>query len=325
MCIISVVSSDASGRRPTRQSQPTIEQARAFCAVAQAGSYRRAAERLGAGEPYIWLIRLVQRFEAALRRPALLDTSVRGVVSLTASGREVLPAAERFVAAAEALIEASTAIRFSAYPSIAGRVVARNADLLDGPMPLLLCDVSEGSRQDAGTGLVHDVETGTLDLAIAPGGMATGSVTEIPLYRWRLRVLLPSGAEPHAGATIAPRQLANFSLAASPRRHSSREHLEHAFASDGVPLTIAIESSSQEMLRDLAQSSTRHAAILPDDAFGPPDRSLGPALVTEDHREWGGSYALYVRHTGSTADDRAEAIAHVVETVRQSLAPAPGE
>jgi len=304
----------------------TIEQARAFCEVARSSTYAAAADRLAPdraarGQSHVRVIRLIGRFAAALgHRPReLVHTDNRGGVTLTALGLEVLPLARRLVDAADALQVEQRAVRFSTYPSIAGQVVAACPELLDAEVPLLLTDVSEVARRDGGAQLVRDVADGILDIAVAPASLGVAGVEERLLYRWSLCCLPPGrrGSLEEEAATIRPADMQRFAIAAAPSGHRSREALERAFADDDVRLVVAVESSSQELLRDLAAHSSRHVAVVPDDAFGSrlPDAGQPggtPRIVSRSTPWWGGDYALYWRAADHPASDHAAAMANTI-------------
>jgi DNA-binding transcriptional LysR family regulator len=310
--------------RPTRSSGPTVEQARAFCAVAEATSYKRAAEELHLAE-HISLIRLVNRFGKALERGPLVSADPRGEVALTPAGREVLPAARRFVESAEALRESPADIRFSAYPAIAGRVAQMCADLLDAPIPIVLCDVREASRFDGGAQLVADVVQGELDMVIAPAGLGREGLEEHALYDWRLRVVLPAVANPLSGRKrVTPTDLAAFRIAAAPSGHTSRELLGTAFAVRGLTLKVSLESPNQDLLLAVARDGEHYVAVLPDDAFDSDALRSAPCLTARGAPQLGGSYALYLRPPqpvdGSSLENaRDVAIAHAALTIRHAL------
>lgn len=311
-------------KRPTRSPGPTVEQARAFCAVAGAVSYKQAADRLHLSE-HVPVIRLVNRFSKALGRGRLVLSNPRGEVWLTPAGREILPAAQRFVDSALALRELPAEIRFSAYPTIAGRVAQRCGDLLEAPVPLVMHDISEASREDGGWGLVHDVVAGRLDMAIAPIGLAHAGLEEHFLYAWRLRVVLPEAESPLSGRKrVTPADLASWRIAASPVGHTSRDLLEAAFAAQGVDLKVALESPNQELLRSVARGGQHYVAVMPDDAFDTPDVRRGPCLTAPGMPRLGGGYALYIRPTEwarghSGASSRDAAISAAALSLREAL------
>lgn len=313
--------SPTGSRRQTRfNGQITVEQARAFCHVADAGSYKAAADRIGV-DHHRSLIGIVKRFGNAIGAPPLVTASSRGEVRLTIAGTEVLPLARRFVTSATALERRRASIRFSAYPSIARRIIAVCPELLSTETPLVLTDVSEQSRREGGHALVREVEEHVLDLAIAPSGLGTMLLVEEPLYDWTLRVLLPAGGpcDLAGRATVTPRQLLPYAVAAAPRGHHSRTLFDGLCAREQTHIDVALESASQELLRDLSEVSLNHTAVVPDDAFGTPDEHLGPALTGADGSHWGGAYSLYRRTDGAQDEERAEAIRLTADTIRDRL------
>jgi DNA-binding transcriptional LysR family regulator len=307
---------------------PTIDQARAFCAVAETRSYKGAAAKLP--HSALSVMRLTERFAVAVGRGDLFASAGRGEVALTAAGRELLPATRRFVTAADALLRKRAEIRFSAYPSIVQQVMAERSDLLDAEVPLILVDVSEESRGDGGKGLVSAVGSGRLDLAVAPSrllakdDLRTAGLRELPLYRWQLRIVLPDGHPLRTRPKVAPADLTGLQISAAPRGHRSRELLERAFDDAGVRLEVALESDSQEMLDSVARNSNRHAAVIPDDAFGAPDKGMGPYLTAGGRRGTGGEYSLYLRgvESGTEGDataNRELAVARVATEIQAAL------
>lgn len=296
-------------RRPTRSPRPTVEQARAFCAVADASSYKDAAENLDLDE-HVTLIRLISRFTKTLGLGRLIEPESKGRVRLTATGRRVLPAAKGFIESAGELIELRPEIRFSAYPTIAGRMAKRCPQLLEQDVPLVLKNISEANRQDGGWRLVHDVAGGRLDMAIAPAHLEEERLTERLLYSWRLRMIFPGdGADERAlemreRKSLTPADIEGFRIAAAPSGHKSRELLREAFAIANVDLKVALESPNQELLRAVALGGTKYVAVIPDDAFDEPDVATAPYLQVDGlDRHFGGEYALYVRKREDSGED----------------------
>jgi len=294
--------SDESPRK-TRSTGPTFEQAQAFCAVADASSYREAAKRLGLDE-HVTLIRLVSRFTKTLGHGRLLEADSKDGVRLTPTGRRVLPVARGFMASALELREVRPEIRFSAYPTIAGWLAVRCPDLLEQDVPLVLQNISEANRQDGGWKLVHDVAAGRLDMAIAPAELEAEQLTERRLYKWNLRAIFPGErTDPttrklRKEGHVVPADLVDYRIAVAPIGHRSRELLSKAFEMDDVALGVALESPNQELLRAVAVGGNQHVAVIPDDAFGGRGNDIlsAPALrVRVSRRHFGGQYALYMR------------------------------
>lgn len=318
---------EASGseRRPTRQPRPTVEQARAFVAVADTASYREAAERLELTE-HVTLIRLVSRFTKTLGLGRLIETEAKDRVSLTATGERVLPAARAFIESARELTELHPEIRFSAYPTIAGQLARRCSELLEQKVPLVLKNVSEANRQDGGWRLVHDVASRRLDMAIAPAHLQEERLDERLLYSWRLRVIFPEAQKLSRRRSVTPEDIAGFRIAVAPQGHKSRDLLSRAFEMADVGLRVALESPNQELLRSVAQGGTQYAAVIPDDAFGFEETKDAPVLCVRGKQEsFGGKYALYMRKSvkGESSSELDKAIADAADKLVDAFRETP--
>lgn len=301
---------------------PTVEQARAFCAVAVSSTYREAAERLGLSD-HIPVIRRVGRFTQAMARGRLVTAHYTGQVELTAAGHDAYPLARRLVQASDALVRSgreSVRIRFSAYPAIVQRL-AREVPALLEQLPIELYDVSDATRRDRGRGLVQRTADGEIDLVVAPAHPDVSGLEDLEeevLYRWRLRAILPKRHPLRVRDHVAPRELtaSGLNVVGAPRGHHSRELLEAAYASDRLPLAISFVSTNQVLLIEIARNSNGLAAVLPDDAEGKPDADLGPELTLSDGSPLSGLYSLYYRRAGTTRD---EIIADVAGAIRASF------
>jgi DNA-binding transcriptional LysR family regulator len=304
---------DRSRRRPG----PTVEQVRAFAELVETGSFVRAADALGfaSDQP---LVRLMHRYAAALGRGPLVLRGKNGTVNLTPAGREAIPAAHRFLEAVQSMSETVDAIRVTGYPAIVERIVAKEPGLVESPPGLILDNVDETSRYDHGRGLVERVKDYTVDIAVAPAGLGDDEITEAELYAWQLRVILPRTAalRMRRGAILRPSDLRDWQIVAAPRRHRSRELLERAFAEDNLELRLRVESANQHLLAAIAKTSHALAAVLPDDAFGRPDPTLGPVLAGKEGL-LGGRYAIYTRR--SDGSGRAHDVQRISEAIARAL------
>lgn len=303
---------------------PTISQTEAFCAVADTDSYSVAASKIAGATP-MSLYRRVQRFEKAVGHGMLIAGSPKSSTTLTVAGREILPWAKRVMSSARALTEVRPSVLFSAYPSIVQQLVDKRPDLLDDDVPLVLTNVTESWRREGGRGLLLAVAHGELDLAVAPSAglhgasSPTSMLDEQILYEWSLRVITPAKHRLAALERALPGDIADLRICAAPRGHRSRELLDSALRSADLNAEIALESTSQEMLVSVAKRSARYVAVIPDDAFGSPDTSLGPHLVDAFGRRMGGSYSLYSRKVGSEPSGREQEVARMAEAIGNAL------
>jgi hypothetical protein len=166
--------------------------------------------------------------------------------------------------AALALKHVNPALRLSAYPAIAARLLVHDhpRQLFGRDAALTLYDVTESHRGDRGRSMLNRTALGEIDLAIAPSGSnRTDSAIELAetvLYDWTMQVVLPRDVN---GALrdrkrIRVGAIADLNIVCTPDGHRSRELLEQAFADEGLKLEPYAEHSNQDVLRQLAQQRT---------------------------------------------------------------------
>jgi DNA-binding transcriptional LysR family regulator len=325
LCIISVVLTQRSrNNRRRRKTAPTVEQARAFCECAKHGNYGLAAEAMG-HDDRVAIIRLVSRFADALGQGKLVRADSRGNVSVTPEGEAALPIARRFVNAADALVVRSRPIRFSAYPGVTIQVLRSYPQLLSHRPPVALTGISEQSRRDGGRALVSGLIANELDLVVAPEGLTGEEIVGDLLYGWSLRVL-SAGTDERTELLrecefVTPDDLLGFSVGAAPVGHRSRLMLDSLCAKHGVALDFALESASQELLREFVKVNPSHVAVLPDDAFGELNPELGPLLTTSDGEPWGSAYFLYRRAPSAVRDEHDEEVERLAQLLIEYVLP----
>lgn len=320
-------SEKSTARTPSRRSDITLEQVEAFCAVAEATSYRQAAHDLPSGKPFdsshLWLIRRIDRLEKYLGKK-LVEGTPRGDVTLTSIGHQLLPAARAMRDAAHAMKHANPALRLSAYPAIAARLLMHEdaRQLFEGDPALTLYDVTERHRGDRGQSILNRTALGEIDLAIAPSGSPRTDLAielaETPLYDWTMQIVLPRDADDvlHERKRIRVGEIADMNIVCAPEGHRSRELLEQAFEDAGQKLKPYAEHSNQDVLQRLAQQVASVVAILPNDAFGAPTR-LGPDLASRKQTRYGDSYSLYHRRPFNSRDltDREQLISEFANRI----------
>ena len=178
-----------------------LYQLRSFAAVAELGQLTRAAERLHVSQPA--LSAQIKALEDELS--VLLFERGAGGMTLTAAGRQLLPEAERVLAAAQTLRSQALALR----GEVAGRVrlgtvgdpeLTRLADVLRRAVacfPLLEIDV----RHEVSGAAFDKVRDGELDAAFYYGTLTHPAVASVPLGELTFRIVVPAAwAERLAGA-----------------------------------------------------------------------------------------------------------------------------
>jgi DNA-binding transcriptional LysR family regulator len=302
-------------------SKVTIEQVRAFVAVAETHSYGAAQGRLGLRAPEA-VRHLVARLETALglsQLERLFRADYKGSLTLTPRGQLLLSRAEKFLLAADELGVYEPYVRIGAYPSIALRL----AEHLPAHLPEHAFDnLSDASRSDGGTTLLRRLEAGHLDLVVAPSGWtSTANLVERRLYWWRLRAVFAGSDQPGTPRTMTLFDLRNRPVLLSPIGHGSRQVLDQGCAEEGIVLKVAMELSEQHVMRALAQANSERAwtAIMPDDAFGDPNAELGPVLITRHgHRILAGSYSLYHQSLEAASNEDVRAMAEAIVAVLEN-------
>jgi DNA-binding transcriptional LysR family regulator len=315
-------------RKPTRQPSVTYEQARALVTLARTHSFERTATLLGLGSATS-VFHLIGRMGATIARGPLVGPSVSGQVQLTAIGNEVLPQAMKLVDAYGAFVDDRHEIRLSCYPSVAGRLARTIAAFNAGnpQVEVVFYEVADQSRRDRGESLLDRTTTGEIDLVVAPSDHPSPELKETPVYGWKLRVILPEGDRRRSRTKVGITDLTDLEFVASPLGHSSRRLLDAALRDAPVRPRIVMELVDQYVLERLAREGTRYAAVMPDDAFGEPDPSLGPALVDWQGDSFTGNYSLYYanRHVqaANQGSTRSDAVIKVAGVVTRELKAVP--
>jgi DNA-binding transcriptional LysR family regulator len=179
-----------------------LYQLRSFAAVAELGQLTRAAERLHISQPA--LSAQVKALEDELA-VVLFERGASGM-TLTAAGRQLLPEAERVIAAAQTLRTRALALR----GEVAGRVrlgtvgdpgLTRLAEVLRRAVdcfPLLDIDV----HHEVSGAAFEKVRDGALDAAFYYGSVVHPAVASLPLAELAFRIVVPAAwAARLAGAT----------------------------------------------------------------------------------------------------------------------------
>jgi DNA-binding transcriptional LysR family regulator len=169
-----------------------LYQLRSFLAVAEAGHLTRAAERLHVSQPA--LSAQIKALEDELS--VVLFGRGSGGMTLTAAGRQLLPEAERVIAAAQSLRSQAQALQ----GQVAGRVslgtvsdpeLTRLPDVLRRAVdrfPLLEIDV----HQEISGAAFEKVRDGELDTAFYYGGRTHPAVASMPLREFAFCVVVPA-------------------------------------------------------------------------------------------------------------------------------------
>ncbi len=243
--------------------KPTIRQFECFRAVAETGSFSRAAERLGLSQPA--LSQAVRELEQALGA-RLFDRTTRRV-ELTEAGRAfsaiVLPGLDEIDRAVEAVRDLAALrrglVRIAAPPLLAATLVPaalREVARIHPGIDRRLEDVATDA-------IVAQLTAGHVELGLATFPPGTDALTLVPVFRDRLSAVVRSD-DPLAGRDpLRWRDLADRPVVALARESGLRLLTEIGFERAGVPFRAAHEV--HQIFTALALVAELGAvAVLPD-------------------------------------------------------------
>ncbi|MFI0812095.1 LysR family transcriptional regulator [Streptomyces echinatus] len=246
-----------------------LRQLRYLVTVVEEGGFTRAAARLHLAQP--GLSAQIRQLEQELGQP-LLDRSHRSV-TLTETGRAVLPYARAALAAADAVRETVDAytgllrgrVSLGLVSGATGHAFDIASFLADfhGVHPALEITLTEDSSERMQAALL----TGELDLAllgpteeVPPPGLSFQTVIDVPL------AVLAAAGDPlfeRADATsVSLAELRDRALICLPRGTGVRAALERACKRAGFPPRIAFEAAAPDVLVQLAARGLG-VAVLP--------------------------------------------------------------
>jgi DNA-binding transcriptional LysR family regulator len=257
-----------------------LRQLEYLVAVAEDGSFTRAAERLHVAQPGVSA--QIRRLEHELGQE-LLDRT--GGVRPTAVGAAVLPHARAALAAVAAVRTAVDEVA----GLLRGRAAMGVVTSYNAPdVPALLAGfrrrhpgVDITLREGASETLVEGIRDGTLDLALVslpatpPGGLETQVVTDEAF------VAAVAHTDPLARRrTIAVRALREAPLICLPHGTGLRSRLEAACAAAGFRPHVAFQAGDPGVLAELAARGLG-VAILPESLVAARSRDLHAIAITQ--------------------------------------------
>lgn len=242
-----------------------ILQLRCLVAIADEGSFSRAGLRLGMSQPAVSL--QIRRLEERLGDAVFLREGRR--VTLTLLGEAILPHAREALRAigdiettAEHLRGAVTgSVAFGTIPGCGGMNVPEMLARFHQSYPLVSLHLTEATADD----LIRQVTRHELDGAIvATAAPSSHGLPHRVLRRSRLVAVAPAGHPLASTSAIRTRELLEHELMCTPEGSGIRAALESATAALGAYLRVRFESSTPDMLVELAALGLG-VAVVPDD------------------------------------------------------------
>lgn len=300
----------------------SFQQLAYFVAVADVGSFTRAADSIGVAQPT--LSRQLRALEDDLGA-ALVDRGARGGPVLTAAGQAVLPLARRMLAdmaatrsaVAEIVGLRSGRVRVGATPSLCIGLVADVLRVFHEQHPGVRLELMESGSQPLVRALAH----GDLDIAlvIVPTEGIDAALHSTPLLRERLSVASPAAERPlSARGSIDIRGLARRSLIVPREGYDLREATLRAFAEAGVSPHFAVQGGEMDVVLRLVEAGTG-VAVVPDLVFAGQPGLRRTVLTPPLYR----TVAL-ARRADLTPTHAEEAFRHTLTTFLDDLVAAGG-
>jgi LysR family transcriptional regulator, nitrogen assimilation regulatory protein len=212
-----------------------------FLAVAEAGSFSRASERLRVAQPA--LSARIGELEASVG-VRLFDRHPRGV-RLTPHGMALLPHAEEIQRAferAERSLQSSeednaTVISLGVTPAIAVTILPAILDVtvIDGQ------PVEWHAQQAAGLTLIDLLVQGKIDSALIYYNPKRKDVRCIPLFHDDMAIIGPPSVLGQSGKDINLAEAAKFKLVLDQKSHLTRHVIESAAAKKNIELNVVAE------------------------------------------------------------------------------------
>ena len=227
-----------------------LRQLRYFVAIAEVGNVREAADRVRVAQSA--LSRHVRALEDELG-VRLLNRHARGV-TLTGAGERLNRRAMELLRQvdemrAEIIAEGELpagGVSVGTSPATSRLLYGRLAVSVGADLPRVVLDLVEGASH----WLLEGLDAGRLDLAILVNPEPRASLILDPLVSEQVYLLAAPGDRRVRRERAVVEDLGNLPLVMFPRPAGSRMAFEHAAAVAGVPLTVAHEVQSQDVLKE---------------------------------------------------------------------------
>jgi LysR family nitrogen assimilation transcriptional regulator len=257
-----------------------LKQIEYFVQVAQTGSFSRAADELGIGQPA--LSRQVRALEVDLRQTLLTRTG-RGV-SLTEPGRQLLERGREMLQLAQATRQELGALRGEPVgqiavglpPSLARRFTVPLIEQFEAEMPRARIGVVEAFT----THICEWLNASRVDLGLVYNPEPQSGLEFVPVLMESLCLLGPPGSVHRDTVRLA--ELARLPLVMPQSGHSFRRLLESRAAMAGVKLQVAREVSSVPTILEMVRRGHGYAALMESATLANPEsKGLTRATIVE--------------------------------------------
>jgi len=230
---------------------PSLRQLEYFLEVADAGSLRQAAIRLGVAQPTLTV--QLRHLEEALS-VTLLERS-RSATHLTPAGRELLPNARELLNQWRNLIESAhllgdathSTYRLGVPPTLGPYLLPTLLPFIHKQFTRLRLHV----REEVPDNLLKGLEEGTYDLILGPIPESGASFEREPLFREPLLLASPAEMQLNTGSDLRESDFSGLEVLALDERHVLRREVERICEQTGARLNRDFEGTSLDTLRQM--------------------------------------------------------------------------
>lgn len=246
----------------------TIKQFETFVAVAEAGGFRRASDRLNLSQSAVTAH--IKQLEDTLGVPLFHRTTRE--VRLTDAGRELLDRAKRTLSAVEDVLrsfrdEASMTkgrVLVACAPSFASSILPRVLASFQSHHPEIFVQVREAYGSE-----IHDaIRADNVDFAIGPMEKEQNDISFTHLLTDGFVAVVASSHKYAKNRTIKFAEIYDEPILAMPSRSAIRRTLENIYTENGHTLAPKYEMLHHQTLISMAESELG-IAILPETAVQP--------------------------------------------------------
>lgn len=222
-----------------------------FLEVAEAGSIRQAALRLGITQPTLTV--QLRTLEESLG--VVLFERSRSATQLSPAGRELLPEVQAMVSQWRDIVERAHLISDHTHSTYRLGVPPTLGPYL---LPTLLPSIHQTFarlrlhvREEVPDMLLKGLEEGRFDLIIGPVAAQGDSLVKEPLFREPLLLAIPSETEIATDGDLSESDLSGLDVLAIDERHALRREVERICEQTGARLNRNYEGTSLDTLRQM--------------------------------------------------------------------------
>lgn len=233
------------------RSQPTLRQLEHFVAVAEASSFRRAAERLGVSQPTV--TNQILALEQALGL-ALFERSRAGTMPTSAT-RELLPSARRVLEESQGFVDRAETLgrgpagtyRLGVTPTLGPYLLPHILPHIHHRYAALKLYVREAAPRDLEAGLA----VGEQDVILTPLPVDESRLTVAPLFHEPLKLVLSAEHRLGAKKRIERRDLAGESVLTIQEHHHFHQQIQQLCDRLDARVLRDYEGTSLDTLRHM--------------------------------------------------------------------------